>query len=110
MRKLLYTNSHTKYAEGWWSLVPLNRIDRIENNNREYIREQKSKRFKVEQDNDTARIHRKMIEQEQEENDRKMKAIREHDRQLTLQLIRMNKEKEIQDINKASLQQLNIIG
>lgn len=105
----MYTNSHTKYAEGWWSLVPLNRLDRFDNN-REYIREQKSKRFKVEQDNDTARIRRKMIEQEQEANDRKMKAIREYDRQLALQLVRMNKEKEIQDINKASLQQLNIIG
>ncbi len=95
--------------KGWWSLVPLNRVDRLDNS-REFIREQKSKHFRVEQDRDTDRIKRKMIEQEQEANDRKLKGIREYDRQLALQLVRMNKEKEMQDINKASLQQLNIIG
>ncbi len=90
-------------------MVPLNKVDRFDHN-REYIREQKSKRFRVEQDADTDRIRRKMIQQEQAANEQKLKAIKEYDRQLALQMVRMNKEKEIQDINKASLQQLNIIG
>jgi hypothetical protein len=77
---------------------------------KEYWREWRVKQSRVVIYADHERKKLRLIEHEQELNDRKMKALKEYDARLIDQIYKLKKERDQAELQKNMLSQLNIIG
>lgn len=80
------------------------------NDRKDQWREIRNREARVESYQDHERIKKRLIEEDLEMNQRKIKAIEEYSKNLALNLVRIQKEADKLDLQKAVMRQLNVIG
>jgi predicted RNase H-like nuclease (RuvC/YqgF family) len=80
------------------------------NDRKDAWREINHREARVENYREHERIKKKLIEEDLEMNDRKIKSIEEYNRQLAMNLFRIQKEADKLELQQAVMRQLNVIG